>query len=185
MLVLPPGATGPAPRPLAVALVVAMLTFLIELPLYTRLRSPAPRRCSSSSGPWIPAFDVDYHLGVDGISMPLILLTTFMTVLVVIAGWEVIRTGRPVHGRLPDHGRADDRRVRGAGRDAVLRVLGGDADPDVPHHRHLGRAAPGLRHHQVLPLHLPRLGVHAGRADLHVQPGRQLRILDSTPQSSS
>ncbi|MCO6440642.1 MAG: NADH-quinone oxidoreductase subunit M [Nitrococcus mobilis] len=40
---------------------------------------------------WIPAFEVYYYLGVDGISMPLILLTTFATVLVIIAGWEVIQ----------------------------------------------------------------------------------------------
>ncbi len=39
---------------------------------------------------WIPLFNVNYHLGVDGISMPLILLNSFMTVLVVIAHWEVI-----------------------------------------------------------------------------------------------
>ena len=43
------------------------------------------------SVPWIPALSVNYHLGVDGFSMPLILLTAFMTVLVVIAGWEVIQ----------------------------------------------------------------------------------------------
>jgi NADH-quinone oxidoreductase subunit M len=40
---------------------------------------------------WIPTFNIHYYLGVDGISMPLILLTTFTTVLVVIAGWEVVK----------------------------------------------------------------------------------------------
>ncbi|SNR96310.1 NADH dehydrogenase subunit M [Methylobacillus rhizosphaerae] len=40
---------------------------------------------------WIPAFNIDYHLGVDGIAVPLILLTSFTTVIVVIAGWEVIQ----------------------------------------------------------------------------------------------
>jgi NADH-quinone oxidoreductase subunit M len=40
---------------------------------------------------WIPSFNVFYHLGVDGIAMPLIILTTFTTVLVVLAGWEVIK----------------------------------------------------------------------------------------------
>ena len=39
---------------------------------------------------WIELFDVYYHLGVDGFSVPLILLTTFTTILVVAAGWEVI-----------------------------------------------------------------------------------------------
>jgi NADH-quinone oxidoreductase subunit M len=41
--------------------------------------------------PWIPRFNVNYHLGVDGISVLFILLNSFITVLVVIAGWEVIR----------------------------------------------------------------------------------------------
>ena len=41
---------------------------------------------------WTPiAFDIHYHLGVDGISMPLILLTTVMTVLVVLVGWESVQ----------------------------------------------------------------------------------------------
>ena len=40
--------------------------------------------------PWIAHFSVNYHLGVDGISMPFILLNSFMTVLVVIAHWEVV-----------------------------------------------------------------------------------------------
>jgi len=41
--------------------------------------------------PWITLFDIYYYLGVDGISMPLILLTTFITIFVVLAGWEVIQ----------------------------------------------------------------------------------------------
>ena len=41
--------------------------------------------------PWIDAFNIYYALGVDGISVPLILLTTVITVLVIIAGWEIAR----------------------------------------------------------------------------------------------
>jgi NADH-quinone oxidoreductase subunit M len=41
--------------------------------------------------PWIGRFNAYYWLGIDGISLPLILLTTFLTPLVVIAGWEVIK----------------------------------------------------------------------------------------------
>tara|TARA_B110000503_G_scaffold47498_1_gene77396 strand:- start:871 stop:2181 length:1311 start_codon:yes stop_codon:yes gene_type:complete len=40
--------------------------------------------------PWIERFSMSYHLGVDGISFWLIVLTAFITVIVVIAGWEVI-----------------------------------------------------------------------------------------------
>ncbi len=53
--------------------------------------------------------------------------------------------------------------------DAVLRVLRGDADPDVPDHRRLGRPEPRLRGGQVLPLHAAGLAADAGRADLPVQ----------------
>ncbi len=45
---------------------------------------------------WITQFDINYHIGVDGISLPLIILTTFSTILVIVAGWEVI-TRRVAH----------------------------------------------------------------------------------------
>ena len=57
----------------------------------------------------------------------------------------------------------DARRVRRARPAAVLRLLRADPDPDVLHHRHLGRARAPLRRGQVLPLHVHRLGLHAGR----------------------
>jgi NADH-quinone oxidoreductase subunit M len=74
-----------------IALAGALLGLIVAIPLVTGFDT-APRRCSSSRRPpWIPAFNVHYHLGVDGISMPLILLNSFITVLVVIAGWQVIQ----------------------------------------------------------------------------------------------
>src|SRR5204862_6145118 len=42
--------------------------------------------------PWIARFNINYHLGVDGISVLFILLNSFVTVLVVIAGWSVVET---------------------------------------------------------------------------------------------
>jgi len=73
------------------ALVVALLTFAFSLPLYTLFNTSLSIMQFQELAPWIPAINVYYHLGVDGFSMPLILLTSFMTVLVVIAGWEVIQ----------------------------------------------------------------------------------------------
>jgi NADH-quinone oxidoreductase subunit M len=73
------------------ALLVALLTFALSLPLYTGFDTATYQMQFTELKPWIETFGINYHLGVDGISMPLILLTTFMTVLVVIAGWEVIR----------------------------------------------------------------------------------------------
>jgi NADH-quinone oxidoreductase subunit M len=72
------------------ALAVALLTFAVSLPLYSAFQAGTAEMQFVERAAWIPAFDVHYHLGVDGISMPLILLTTFVTVLVIVAGWEVI-----------------------------------------------------------------------------------------------
>ena len=75
----------------ALALTVAILSFLISIPLFSHFDATTAAMQFQEFVPWIPAFNVNYHLGVDGFSMPLILLTAFMTVLVVIAGWEVIQ----------------------------------------------------------------------------------------------
>ena len=77
------------------ALLVAGATFLLSALLYTGFDTGTATMQFSGAGAWIATFNVNYHLGVDGISMPLILLTTFTTVLVVMAGWEVIRYKPP------------------------------------------------------------------------------------------
>ena len=74
-----------------IALLVSILTFVLSIPLYTNFSTTTAAMQFSEFTPWISSFKINYHLGVDGISMPLILLTTFMTVIVVIAGWEVIQ----------------------------------------------------------------------------------------------
>lgn len=73
-----------------VALVVALLTFAVSIPLYTGFDSSTAEFQFVEQRPWIPFFNATYHLGIDGISLPLILLTTFITIPVVIAGWTVI-----------------------------------------------------------------------------------------------
>jgi len=73
------------------ALATAVVTFVFSLPLYGSFDLTTAEMQFQERAPWIDAFGVFYHLGIDGISMPLILLTTFTTVLVVIAGWEVIQ----------------------------------------------------------------------------------------------
>jgi NADH-quinone oxidoreductase subunit M len=80
-----------APTARAVALVTSIATFLLSIPLYTGFDLTTADMQFVERAVWIDAFNIYYHLGVDGISMPLILLTTFTTVLVVIAGWEVIQ----------------------------------------------------------------------------------------------
>ena len=73
------------------ALFVSIATFLLSLPLWGGFDSSTASMQFVEKAAWIPAYDIHYYLGVDGISMPLIILTTFITVLVVIAGWEVIQ----------------------------------------------------------------------------------------------
>ncbi|BAO44151.1 NADH-quinone oxidoreductase subunit M [Thiolapillus brandeum] len=73
------------------ALGVAVLTFLLSIPLWTGFDASTAAMQYQENLPWIESFKVNYHLGVDGISMPLILLTTFITILVLIAGWQVIQ----------------------------------------------------------------------------------------------
>jgi NADH-quinone oxidoreductase subunit M len=73
-----------------IALSASLLTFLFSLPLYSQFDATTHVMQFVERGQWIAAFGIEYHLGVDGISMPLIILTTFTTVLVIIAGWQVI-----------------------------------------------------------------------------------------------
>lgn len=73
------------------ALVIAVVTFLLSIPLYTGFDSTTAQMQFEEMRPWISAFNINYHLGVDGISMPLIILTTFTTIIVVIAAWESIQ----------------------------------------------------------------------------------------------
>jgi len=73
-----------------VALIGAVISFLITLPLYGGFKSDTAAMQFVEKSEWIERFNVNYHLGVDGISLWFVLLTAFINVVVVIAGWEVI-----------------------------------------------------------------------------------------------
>ena len=79
---------GPTVR--GVALAVSLATFVLSIFLWIGFDPTTYEMQFVERTAWIPAFDIHYHLGVDGISMPLVLLTTLMTVLVVLAGWEFV-----------------------------------------------------------------------------------------------
>ena len=72
------------------ALAGSIAGFAVTVPLYTGFNFADGGFQFMEGFHWIPAFNINYHLGVDGIAVPLILLTSFTTVIVVIAGWEVI-----------------------------------------------------------------------------------------------
>jgi NADH-quinone oxidoreductase subunit M len=72
------------------SLAVAVAGFLVTIPLYTGFDVTQSGMQFVEQAPWITRFNAQYLLGVDGISMPFILLNSLITVLVVLAGWEVI-----------------------------------------------------------------------------------------------
>ena len=92
LLVLAAGGDRHAPLQRAIALVGALAGFLVTIPLYTGFDAAQAGMQFVELAPWIPRFAVNYHLGVDGISMLFLLLNSFITVLVVIAGWTVIES---------------------------------------------------------------------------------------------
>jgi NADH-quinone oxidoreductase subunit M len=73
-----------------VALVGAVVAFAVTIPLITGFDSSTAALQFTEKLPWIARFNVNYHLGVDGLSVWFVLLTAFITIIVVIAGWEVI-----------------------------------------------------------------------------------------------
>lgn len=73
------------------ALAVSVITFLLSLPLYFGFDTSTASMQFRENVAWLPGFDINYSLGVDGISAPLILLTTLINVIVVISAWEVIK----------------------------------------------------------------------------------------------
>ncbi|MGB5739166.1 MAG: NADH-quinone oxidoreductase subunit M [Woeseia sp.] len=73
------------------AFAVSLLTLLLSLFLYTNFDTTTAAMQFVERSPWIEAFKIEYYLGVDGISTPLILLTTFITPLVVLSAWDSIK----------------------------------------------------------------------------------------------
>ena len=78
-----------------VSLGISLLVLALSIPLWTGFDSTTAAMQFVEKADWIPRFNIQYHLGVDGIAMPLILLTTLLTLIVVIAGWEVIQKRVP------------------------------------------------------------------------------------------
>ena len=72
------------------ALVGAVASFLVTIPLITGFDNASAALQFQESLPWIARFNVHYHLGVDGISVWFVLLTAFINIIVVVAGWQVI-----------------------------------------------------------------------------------------------
>jgi NADH-quinone oxidoreductase subunit M len=73
-----------------IALIGSVISLLVTLPLYTRFQTASAAMQFVENASWIERFNVNYHLGVDGISVWFVILTAFINVIVVIASWESI-----------------------------------------------------------------------------------------------
>ena len=72
------------------SLIGSIAGFLVTIPVYTEFDPSTAAMQFVEKTSWIESFNVNYHLGVDGISLWFVLLTAFITIIVVLAGWEVI-----------------------------------------------------------------------------------------------
>ena len=75
-----------------IALIGAVVSLLVTLPLYSAFKLDTSGMQFVEKGDWIQRFNVSYHVGVDGISLWFVLLTAFINVVVIIASWESITT---------------------------------------------------------------------------------------------
>jgi len=91
LVILPLGRDSQASLARWLALAGSVLGFLVTLPLYTGFQAGTAQMQFVEKASWIERFNIYYHLGVDGISLWFVLLTAFITIIVVIAGWEVIQ----------------------------------------------------------------------------------------------
>ncbi|PKO53829.1 MAG: NADH-quinone oxidoreductase subunit M [Betaproteobacteria bacterium HGW-Betaproteobacteria-21] len=90
LLVLATGSDRNAPMARALALLVAIVGLVVTLPLYTGFDTGTSAMQFVELMPWVPRFNINYHLGVDGISVLFVILNAFITIIVVVAGWQVI-----------------------------------------------------------------------------------------------
>ena len=91
LLVLATGTDRNAPLARMLALVGALAGLAVTIPLYIGFDTTTPAMQFVELAPWIPRFSINYHLGVDGISMLFVILNSFITVIVVLGGWKVIQ----------------------------------------------------------------------------------------------
>ena len=155
-----------------VALLASLATFLISIPAYTGFDTGTAGMQFVEKLSWIPSLNAFYGIGLDGISLPLVLLTTFMTIPVIIAGWTVVE-------QRPAQYYAAFLIMEGlmvgvfCATDALLFYFFWEAML-IPMFLIIGiwgGPAACVCDHQVLPVHLPGLRADAGGAHLYVREG--------------
>lgn len=91
LLVIATGSDKNAQSARMIALVGSFLGFLVTIPLYTQFDVLHGGMQFEEMRPWVASLNINYHLGVDGISVLFVILNSFTTTLVVLTGWQVIQ----------------------------------------------------------------------------------------------
>ena len=91
VLVLATGSDSRAPLARILALIGAAAGFLVTLPLFTQFDRSNGGYQFTELHSWIPTLNLNYALGVDGISVLFIILNAFIMLMVVLSAWEVIQ----------------------------------------------------------------------------------------------
>ena len=137
-------AVVPAAQPKLVKQVAAAITLadlLLVLYLWIGFDTSSTAIQFAEHAPWVPALNIFYYIGVDGLSLPMVLLTALLGFLSVIISWGI--TLRPKALLCPAAATADRhlRRLHLSGLCALLPVLGSGAAAYVSSHLHLGQPA--------------------------------------------
>ncbi|ENO90081.1 NADH-quinone oxidoreductase subunit M [Thauera linaloolentis] len=90
LLVLATGSDRNAPLARMLAFAVAVAGFVVTIPLYLGFDTTTSAMQFVEIASWVPRFNINYHLGVDGLSVLFVILNAFITITVVLAGWKVI-----------------------------------------------------------------------------------------------
>ena len=167
------------------ALVISMLAFVASLHLPVHLHRDHNLFKFEIDKIWITTPNIHYHMGIDGISVWLVVLTTFLTPLCVLISWTSI------HERVKEFfilllilETALIGVFTSLDLVPVLLLLGSDADPDGAADRHVRPRTQGLRRGEVFPVHHDRLDVHAGGDSVALCQDRQLRFCHHSERDS-
>ena len=125
-------------------LLIAIVEFVLSLPLFFAFNTKTAEMQFVEDYWWVQSYGISYKLGIDGISLLLVLLTTFLTVLCILSSWKAI-TQRVKEYMISflflETGMVGA--LVSLDLDPLLCLLGGDAHPHVSSHRGLGKPSRG------------------------------------------
>ncbi|NIT13885.1 MAG: Fe-S-binding domain-containing protein, partial [Candidatus Dadabacteria bacterium] len=75
------------------ALIISLIEFALSLPLFFNFQKGIASMQFEQKVPWLSEFGINYHLGIDGISVFLVLLTTFIMPVTILSAWNAIQKG--------------------------------------------------------------------------------------------